>query len=110
MSNLASIFGGRSVTTVRGPSRDRRLPGKKRIRARREQARLSREPIQKSTPPLMPEPTPLPIYSEAELEAMTMKDLTIVAKDFGLRGFSRLKKDTLPYFIFQSSVNQRIVE
>jgi hypothetical protein len=95
--------------TVRNENKDRSLRGKKRRNARKasRHARGVLVPDQSThaadLPVALTEPTTR--HSFAELEAMKLPELKKAAKALGLSGWSKLKKDDLVKFIYESPEN-----
>lgn len=89
----------------RGASRDRALPGKNRIRARKAANRAGRilaapQVIEKRHPIVAK-------HGLRSLEETKLIALRQLAKSLGLKGYSKMKKDELVEYIYQSDENRR---
>jgi hypothetical protein len=105
-TNVMSLFGHSGVRTVVGPSRDRSLPGKARRRARKAQNAEQRASVPRADTGTLA-PVAVALIGLDELEAMSVADLKVTAKNLGLRGYSMLRKDSLVEFIYRSKENNR---
>lgn len=95
-----------------GPSRDRALPGKKRIRARKAANRSSRILQGEHRPHVVASEAThgvpkVALWNYSALEEMKVPRLREVAKELGLSGYSALRRHELIEYIYQSDENRR---
>lgn len=105
-SNILHLFGTGGQQPYRGASRDRRLPGKARRRQRKAQNAAQRANVARAEAAILAAPQ-VAVFGLRDLEEKTVPALQALAKNLGLKGYSKLKKDELVEFIYRSEENTR---